>query len=90
MTMKTTTTVLALALLAGCAQTGYWNHAHGDPYRFKADAQQCVYEAAAATSSVPAALSLTRGVAQDIETGVRRAELERLCMQARGYFWVQH
>jgi hypothetical protein len=73
----------------GRPQAGHWDHAeHQDQARFKRDVAQCVYEGAAATSSAPSTFSLGQNVAQDIATGVRRGEFERLGMQARGYFWV--
>lgn len=76
-------------LLAGCAAPGYWNHAHGDQARFQQDAAQCVYESKLATASTPYSTRLSAQVSQDIATGVQQGELQRLCMQAKGYYWVQ-
>lgn len=80
--------LLAPAALAGCAAPGYWLHPeHQEQARFQRDASQCVYESGLATANAPASIFLSQQLAQDVATGVRRGELQRLCMQARGYYW---
>lgn len=74
--------------LAACAAPGYWSHTeHQDPARFQRDASQCVYESNMATAGAPSYMNLNRQISQDIATGARQGELQRLCMQARGYYW---
>lgn len=86
--MRISNIALPLALGACAAPAGYWNHPTADAAQKDRDARQCIYEAAAATSGAPASFSLSQNVSQDIATGVRRAELEKLCIQAKGYYWV--
>lgn len=87
--MKRLTALTAL-LLAGCAtpQSGYWDNQAHDGSNFERDKAQCLYESAAATASAPATFSLSQNMAQDVATGVRREELAKMCLQARGYYWV--
>lgn len=87
--MKPAALALPLAL-AACAvpQSGYWAHSTADLAQRERDARQCMYEAAAATSNTPSTFSLSQNIAQDIATGMRRGELERMCIQAKGYYWV--
>lgn len=83
--------ILALSLsLSACAaqRPGYWDHPSKDRALFDRDRAQCLYESAAATAGSTSPY-LMESLSQDVTAGVRRADLLVLCMQARGYMFVQ-
>jgi hypothetical protein len=91
--MKRTATTAAITLfLTACAapgSNGHWLHqTHQDPAQFERDRAQCIYESNLATASAPAYGRLSAQISQDIATGMRQGELQRMCMESRQYYWV--
>ena len=82
--------MLFAAALAGCATpSGYWQHSSGDNAQFQRDASQCVYESTMGAPGSTGGAGLSASISQDISAGMRRAELQQLCMQAKGYQFIQ-
>ena len=76
---------LLAPILAGCVtQQAVWDKPGGTQVAFDQDKAQCIYEAKLGTPSMPYH-GMSGAISTGIEEGMRQAELEVLCMQARGY-----
>jgi hypothetical protein len=88
--MKRFAMTAAALSLAGCVapgQGGYWDNAAHDGSSFERDKAQCIYESKLATASAPSSIFLSQQISQDIATGVRQNELQKSCLEAKGYVW---
>jgi len=87
--MKLVVVIGIAALMAGCAApTVYSRPGASDAVRQKEFAE-CEFEAIKATGSGPGGTindyNMTNTIANDIATGIRRSEIMRACLFAKGY-----
>ena len=61
--------------LAGCAPQQAWFHSTATPEQFNRDKLECEYDARKATVNIRSG----------IEAGFEQANLQRMCMQVKGY-----
>jgi hypothetical protein len=77
---------LATALpLAACASNVKWMKDGATTADFEMDKRQCVYQANLATPGTPAGYTVGSALAAGITDGVRLAQLQQQCMEARGW-----
>lgn len=79
----------ALALpLAACVTAGdevRWVRAGATPAMFDVDKAQCEYEATMGTPPSQMGRGLSGAIASGMADGMRKVELQTLCMKARGW-----
>ncbi len=87
--------VISLAILAGCASP-LWTKEGATQADFNRDAAQCEYEAASATASYSQGQTArttggaaAQGFGEGMAIGLKKNELGRLCMTAKGYTRVR-
>lgn len=79
---------LAPLWLAGCVSAGdeiRWVKAGATPAMFDVDKAQCQYEATMGTPPSQMGRGLSGAIASGMADGMRKAELQTLCMKARGW-----
>lgn len=88
--MRVLAVMFCSVLVAGCAQTRWVS---GDPAvgpeMAAADGAQCQYQAHLATPGGSTGPGVGNAVADGIQQGMRLAELQRMCMEAKGYVRVR-
>ncbi len=88
--MRMVMIVMVSVGVVGCAQTRWVN---GDPAIGPADAQRdqlaCEYQAQLATPGGSSGPGIGNAVADGIQQGARLAELQRMCMELKGYVRVR-
>lgn len=82
--------LLIVAACAGCAQTRW---VHSDPAIGPADAEKaalaCRYEAELATPTYSSGRGIGTAAADGVAQGARLAQLQRMCMETKGYIQVR-
>lgn len=83
--------IILTAILAACTMPApkAYTRADFDTFQFDQDVAQCNYEAVKATSSAPVGSVLSpydnNAISNDLALGMRRAEVQHACLEARGY-----
>jgi len=80
-------------LLEGCGSNQVWVKNGITQAEFNSDKAQCEYEAASATANYNTGstaygigAAAGQGFAEGITIGLKKIELQKLCMQAKGYY----
>lgn len=80
--------IVALISLAGCAGPTIYGKSGVSAEEERKDFAECNYEALKATGGAPSGsiTSDTSGtLANDLNTGMRRGEIQRSCLELKGY-----
>ncbi len=71
------TVIIGVALLASSCAQGKWYHPTATETQFRQDLLECEYDASKATASI----------ASGFQAGWEKGNLQRMCLQTRGYYW---